>query len=85
MRKRIKRNAICSSDNYRTSKKIHYEYLKEKHSHFCGLYISGEISIDTPVIKDNTFTPKFKTIRIWGKDMRVSIEEYNTYCKDLGL
>lgn len=85
MRKRIKRNAICSSDNYKASKKIHYEYLKEKHSHFSGLYISGEISIDTPVIKDNTFTPKFKTIKIWGKDMRVSIEEYNTYCKDLGL
>lgn len=50
MRKRININAISSSDNYRASKKMHYEYLKEKEkpSTFSGLYISS----DTSVIKD---------------------------------
>lgn len=31
MRKRIKLNAICSSDNYRASKRIHASWLKEQH------------------------------------------------------
>lgn len=85
MRKRINRAAICSSDNYRTSKKLHMEMLEEKHSHFCGIAVSGEISIDVPIIKDNVITPKFKTIKVFGKDMRVTIEEYNEHCKSLKL
>lgn len=85
MRKRINRNALCSSYKYETSKKLHLEYLKEKHAHFCGLYISGEISIDTPVVQNNTITPKFKTIKVFGKKMQVTIEEYNVHCKKFKL
>ena len=84
-RKRINRLAICSSDNYHNSKKLHSDYLQEKHSHFCGVTVSGEIKIDTPIVKGNTITPKFKTFRTFGKEMRVTIDEYNTYCKELGL
>lgn len=31
MRQRINRNAICSSDNYAASKRLHREYLAEIH------------------------------------------------------
>ena len=85
MRKRINRAAVCSSENYSTSKKLHLSILEEKHSHFKSMTVNGEIVIDVPVLKGEMITPKFKTIRVFGKNMRVSIEEYNTYCKELGL
>lgn len=85
MRKRINRAAVCSSENYSTSKKIHLSMLEEKHSHFKSMTVNGEIAIDIPVLKGERITPKFKTIRVFGKDMRVSIGEYNTHCKELGL
>lgn len=85
MRKRINRAAVCSSENYSTSKKIHLSMLEEKHSHFKSITINGEITIDVPILKSKMVTPKFKTIRVFGKNMRVSIEEYNTHCKKLGL
>lgn len=85
MRKRINRAAVCSSKNYSTSKKLHLSMLEEKHSHFKSMTVKGEIAIDVPVLKGEMITPKFKTIRVFGKNMRVSIEEYNTYCKEFGL
>ena len=85
MRKRINRAAVCSSENYSTSRKLHLSMLEEKYSHFKSMTINGEIAIDVPVLKGEMITPKFKTIRVFGKNMKVSIEEYNTYCKKLGL
>lgn len=80
MRNRINRNAICSSENYKASRKVHRDFLKEKHDHFCGMMISGEIQIDIPTIgSDDKFEPKYKTVKIFGKDMRLTIEEYNTW------
>ena len=80
MRKRFNRNAVCSSENYTASKKAHLDFLREKHDHFCGLMVSGELQIDVPSIDDKGFAgPKFKTIRILGKEMRLTIEEYNTH------
>ena len=84
MRKRINRRAICSSDNYSKSKKLHMEMLEERHSHFSGIAVSGEISIDQPVVlKSGKVLQRYKTIRVFGKDMKVTIEEYNTHCKSL--
>ena len=85
MRKKINRAAVCSSENYSTSKKLHLNMLEEKHSHFKSITVNGEIAIDVPLLKGEMITPKFKTIRVFGKNMKVSIEEYNTYCKELGL
>ena len=85
MRKKINRNAVCSSDNYEASQRVHIDMLEERHSHFSNMVISGEISIDVPIFKDNAVTPKFKTIRIFGRNIKVSIDEYNTHCKNLGL
>lgn len=81
MRKRINPNAVCSSDNYRSSRRIHIEMLKERHAHFCNLMVSGKLSFDMPSKKQG----KFKTITVFGKDMQVTIEEYNTHCKKFNL
>ena len=96
MRKRINRAAVCSSENYSTSKRIHLNMLEEKHSHFKSMTVNGEIVIDVPILNGEIvidvpilngemITPKFKTIRVFGKNTKVTIDEYNTYCKELGL
>ena len=85
MRKRINRAAICSSENYKASKRLHLDYLNDKHQHFKEFTINGELAIDQPIIKDGNILPRFKTIRVFGKDMKVTIEEYNAHCKQLGL
>lgn len=59
--------------------------LEERHSHFKSMTVNGEIAIDVPVLNGKMITPKFKTIRVFGKNMKVTIDEYNTYCKELGL
>jgi hypothetical protein len=79
MRQRFNRNAVCSSENYSVSRKAHLNFLKEKHDHFCGMMVSGEIALDVPSVSDGKFQPKFKTIRIFGKEMRLTVEEYNTH------
>jgi hypothetical protein len=79
MRRRINRGAVCSSENYSASRKAHMDFLKEKHDHFCGLMVSGEIALDVPAVENGKFQPKFKTIKIFGKEMRLTIEEFNTH------
>ena len=79
MRPRFNRQAICSSNNYKASKKAHLDFLREQHDHFSFLAVSGEIALDVPTIKNGEIQPKFKTIRIFGKEMKLTIEEYNTY------
>ena len=74
MRKRINTNAICSSDNYMASKKAHQNMLREKHKDFS--FMSTQIS-STPYIS------KYKTIRVFGKEMIVTREEYLEHCKGL--
>lgn len=79
MRKRINRNAVCSSENYSASKAAHLSMLKEKHEHFCGFMVSGEIALDVPIVENGKFEPKFRTIRIFGKEMRITAEEFRTH------
>lgn len=83
MRQRINRAAVCSSSNYQSSKKLHLDFLNEQHQHFKEITVNGEISIDQPIIKDGKVLPRFKTIRVFGHNMKVTIEEYNTHCKGL--
>ena len=85
MRKRFNRQAICSSDNYRASKKAHLDFLNEQHEHFSFLSVSGEIALDVPTISKGKIQPRFKTIKIFGKEMRLTIEEYNTYYVNANL
>lgn len=76
MRKRINANAICSSDNYRASKKVHQNMLKEKHKNFSFMAVSTS---SNPI----HYTPKYKTIKVFGKEITITMEEYNEHCKDL--
>lgn len=83
MRKRFNRSAICSvngnSGSYETSRKAHKSMLQERHTHFCGLVVSGEIKFDVPKLEKGVVQPKFKTVTIWGREMTLTIEEYNTF------
>ena len=85
MRKRFNRNAVCSSENYLASRKAHRDFLQERHTHFCNILVSGELQIDVPEVGNGSFQPRFKTITIWGKEMRVTIEEYNTHYTKCGF
>lgn len=78
-RKRFNRVAICSSDNYQASRKMHQIFLGERHSHFCGVTVSGEITFDQPIFKDGKLTPEYKTVRVFGKNMQVTMEEYKEH------
>ena len=90
MRPRFNRNAICSSDNYKASKKAHLSMLHERHDHFSFMAISCkndevEVAIDTPKIVNGHISDKqFKTIIIRGKMLRLEISEYK-YLKGIGL
>ena len=79
MRQRFNRSAVCSSENYTASRRAHLDFLKEKHDHFCGLIVSGEIALDVPSVSDGKFQPRFKTVRIFGKEMKLTVEEFNTH------
>lgn len=79
MRKRINRAAVCSSDNYSASKRVHQMYLRERHAHFNEMVVNGEITFDQPIFKDGNFTQKFKTIRVFSKEMRITIEEFREH------
>lgn len=75
MRKRFNPNALCSSDNYKASKKAHKAFISERHSHFTGIAVSGKITIR----QDS------KVIRVFGKNLRITIDEYNEHCAHLGF
>lgn len=81
MRKRFNTRAVCSSDNYQESKKAHLAMLNVKHSNFNFIAVSDTTSVE-PTAKLVTFKPKYKTIKVFGKKIRVTTEEYNNYCKE---
>lgn len=84
-RQRINKAAICSSYNYKASKRLHLDFLNEQHQHFKEITVNGEIAIDQPIIKNGKILPKYKTIKVFGKNMKVTIEEFNTHCKSLSM
>ena len=57
--------------------------LQEAHRHFEQMVVSGEIKIDVPVVtkarRNRIMVEKFKTVTVWGKEMRISIDEYKTH------
>lgn len=73
MRKRFNRNAICSSENYRASKKAHIALLEEKHNSFdnaIALIAHSEQVEDIEIPR---------TVIIFGKPMRLNSAEYEIY------
>lgn len=79
MRKRINKNAVCSSENYSASKRVHQEYLKESHSSFCALKVSDS----EPLSQDRLLFRQHRmvTIRVFGKPLQVTEKEYTTHCE----
>lgn len=53
--------------------------LDERNSHFHNILVDGEINIDVPVIDGDNVTSTFKTIKIYGKKMKVSVEEHKIH------
>ena len=45
VRHKINSNAICSSENYKQSKKLHMDMLKRNHKVFMEMVIKEEIAI----------------------------------------
>lgn len=78
MRKRINTKAICSSDNYRASKRVHKAMLERNHQAFTAMVVSGEIVIEekeiaTPKAEIN---PKSIRVKIFGRWTTFSWEYY---------
>lgn len=63
-RYRISPNAICSSKNYKQSKKLHMNMLKRNHEVFMEMVIKEEI-----VIKKQAY------IKVFGKLMAITPSE----------
>lgn len=78
MRKRINRNAICSSENYKASKRVHQEFLHELHSSFCiaGYSDSSPLSQDRLMFRQH----RMVTIKVFGKVLQVTEKEYEAHC-----
>lgn len=87
MRKRINRNAICSSDNYKASRKAHLEMLKEHHKSFNvsmlsksdtidseGLSIKRQIALDNRKVK----------VSVFGKICTITMKEFKERFEHLG-
>lgn len=82
MRPRININAICSSANYRASKRVHASYLEKAHASFEEtLQEARELGQQVmPIIK-----PTLVKIRVLGKVITVTYSEWETYCKDFQI
>lgn len=63
-RYRVNPNAICSSKNYKQSKKLHIDMVKRNHEIFVEMVTKGEI-----IIKKQAF------VRVFGKLVAVSSNE----------
>lgn len=71
-RKRINCNAICSSDNYKVSRKAHLAMLKENHDAFVLSQYAKDVERDIQQNKENIcLTPArvkaiYKEVRVFG-------------------
>ena len=84
MKPRFNRRAICSTDgsfqSYIGSKVSHIKMLERNHNHFDFTQFSDEVCSERRVIPK----PFNRTIRVFGKEISVTAEEYNKYCKTYG-
>lgn len=62
-RKRINRQAICSSDNYTISRSVHIKMLQENHN--------------TIISIESLTTVKIPYVKVWGKLIKITVEEAN--------
>lgn len=73
-RYRVNPNAICSSENYKQSKKLHMDMLKRNHEVFMEMVIKGEI-----VVKKQAY------IRVFGNLMAITPSEVTRFEKEMTI
>lgn len=73
-RYRINTNAICSSKNYKQSKKLHMNMLKENHKAFMQMVLKEEI-----VIKRQAY------IKVFGNLMAITPSEAARFEKEMTI
>ena len=73
-RHRVNPNAICSSKNYRQSKKLHMNMLKRNHEVFMEMVIKGEI-----VIKRQAY------IKVFGNLIAITPSEAVRFEKEMTI
>lgn len=57
-----------------------WSYCMFMHSSRPNFTVKGEVSFDIPETKKT-----FKTIKVWGKEIQVSIEEHRIHCAHLNF
>ena len=80
MKKRVNKNAVCSSDNYRASKKLHIDMLKEKHNTFVPVEDSLDSVKGTNPLK---LSVVMVSISIFGKKITITKDEYDEHCQGM--
>ena len=73
-RRRVNPNAICSSENYKQSKKLHMDMLKRNHEVFMEMVIKEEI-----VIKRQAY------IKVFGNLMAITSSEAARFEKKMTI
>ena len=73
-RHKINSNAICSSENYKQSKKLHMDMLKRNHKVFMEMVIKKEI-----VIKRQAY------IKVFGNLIAITPEEVTRFEKEMTI
>lgn len=85
MRKRINKRAVCSSDNYHESKVLHIEHLIDNHCTFSNI-LKSEVTVKAEELAAlHSFKPEYITVKVMGREQRVSMETYEKYYKHLGF
>lgn len=73
-RHKINSNAICSSENYKQSKKLHMDMLKRNHKVFMEMVIKEEI-----VIKRQAY------IKVFGNLIAITPSEVTRFEKEMTI
>ena len=73
-RRRVNPNAICSSENYKQSKKLHMDMLKRNHEVFMEMVMKEEI-----VIKRQAY------IRVFGNLIAITPSEVTRFEKEMTI
>ena len=74
VRHKINSNAICSSENYKQSKKLHMDMLKRNHKVFMEMVIKEEI-----VIKRQAY------IKVFGNLIAITPSEVEKFEKEMTI
>lgn len=81
-RKRFNAAAICSSDNYISSKRAHVAFLQRTHERFISLIESGELELVETTVE---IKPAFVIVMVFGRELKLSYEDYLSHCPEFKI